>query len=130
MADGSGLVEKIKRAALDAQESQKPVNVCFGKVVSRDPLKINVEQKLLLGEKQLVLTRNVTDFYTRITVDWKTELKGGGSGEASYEEHKHDIRGKKQILVHNRLEVGDEVILIRQQEGQKFIVIDRIGGKG
>ena len=97
MADGSGLIEKIKRAALDAQESQKPVNVCFGKVVSRDPLKINVEQKLLLGEKQLVLTRNVTDFYTQITVDWETELKGGGSGEASYEEHKHRILGKKQI---------------------------------
>ena len=129
MADGSGLIEKIKRAALDAQESQKPVNVCFGKVVSRDPLKINVEQKLLLGEKQLVLTRNVTDFYTQITVDWETELKGGGSGEASYEEHNHRILGKKQILVHNGLEIGDEVILMRQQEGQKFIVIDRIGGK-
>ena len=129
MADGSGLIEKIKRAALDAQESQKPVNVCFGKVVSRDPLKINVEQKLLLGEKQLVLTRNVTDFYTQITVDWETELKGGGSGEASYEEHKQRILGKKQILVHNGLEIGDEVILMRQQEGQKFIVIDRIGGK-
>lgn len=129
MADGAGLVEKIKRAAMDAQESTKPVNVCFGKVVSRDPLKINVEQKMLLGEKQLVLTRNVTDFYTWITVDWETELKGGGAGEASYEEHRHRIFGKKKILVHNGLDIGDEVILIRQQEGQKFIVIDRIGGR-
>ena len=41
--------------------------------------------------------------------------------------HTHKITGKKKITVHNGLVVGDEVILIRQQEGQKFIVWDRIG---
>ena len=34
---------------------------------------------------------------------------------------------EKKIIIHNGLAVGDEVILIRQQEGQKFIVVDRIG---
>jgi hypothetical protein len=40
--------------------------------------------------------------------------------------HKHAV-GKIQITVHNGLVVGDEVILLRQQGGQKYIVVDRIG---
>ena len=35
--------------------------------------------------------------------------------------------GKIQVTVHNGLVVGDEVILLRQQGGQKYIVVDRIG---
>lgn len=127
MPDAVGIAKKIKKAAIEAQESTKPVEICFGKVTSASPLKILVEQKLPLGEGQLILTRNVTDFVTEVTVDWATEDKGGGSGYASYETHKHPIKGRKKITVHNGLVVGDEVILIRQQGGQKYIVVDRIG---
>jgi len=59
LADATGLLEKMKRAALEVQEASKPVNVYFGEVVSVKPLKINVEQKMVLGEGQLILTRNV-----------------------------------------------------------------------
>lgn len=41
--------------------------------------------------------------------------------------HQHRISGRKKITVHNALAAGDEVILIRQQGGQKFVVLDRIG---
>lgn len=137
MADANGLVEAMKKAALEAVESTKPVNVFFGEVVSKSPLKINVEQKMILGEAQLVLTRNVTDYTTTATVQWETERHkirhkhAGDNGDTEYAEtpHAHDIAGQKNLLIHNALEVGDEVILIRQQEGQKFIVVDRIGGK-
>ena len=131
MADANGLVEAMKRAARDERESSKPVNVYFGEVVSKSPLKINVEQKMVLGEAQLVLARNVTDYMTTVTVQWDTEigvLSPDGKTTAP-PPHLHDIVGQKNFLMHNALEVGDEVILIRQQEGQKFIVIDRIGGK-
>lgn len=128
MADANALVEAVKRASRDEREASKPVNVYFGKVVSKSPLKISVEQKMVLGEPQLILARNVTDFVTVISVDWETENKEGGAGEKAYEKHKHQILGRKRIIVHNALEVDDEVIIIRQQEGQKFIVIDRIGG--
>lgn len=132
MADLNDFMRAIKKAALQAVENEKPVEVLFGKVLSDSPLVIEVEQmKLKLGEKQLVLARNVTDFETEITVkpswDWVTEEKGGGSGDPAYESHSHDIDGRKRILVHNRLVAGDEVILLRKQLGQKFIVIDRIG---
>lgn len=125
------LVETLKRAALEAMEAKKPVNVYFGEVLSALPLKINVEQKMILGEKQLILSRNVTDF--------KTEISGGNIQNYYYTgstadagtapvspSHTHAV-GKIEITVHNGLAAGDEVILIRQQEGQKFIVLDRIG---
>ena len=64
MADANELVETLKRAAVEAMEAKKPVNVYFGEVVSAAPLKINVEQKMVLGEKQLILSRNVTNFKT------------------------------------------------------------------
>ena len=42
LPDATGLVEKMKRAALNAQESVKPVNVYFGEVVGTGPLEKNL----------------------------------------------------------------------------------------
>ena len=108
LADVSGLLEVLKKAALEVLEAAKPVNVQFGEVRSQTPLKICVEQKMMLSEAQLILTRNVTEYKTEIT----------GQGEI-----------RKVITIHNALKAGEKVILIRQQEGQKFIVVDRIGGR-
>ena len=129
LADANALVEAMKKASREEREASKPVQVYFGEVISKSPLNINVEQKMVLGENQLILTRNVTDFVTMISVSWETEDQEGGEEETASETHAHRISGQKQIIVHNALETGDEVILIRQQEGQKFIVLDRIGGK-
>lgn len=127
LPDAVGLVKTIKKAAIEAVEATKPVAVLFGKVTSASPLQINVEQKMTLGAAQLVLSRNVTDFTREVTVSWATENKSGGSGDASFASHDHSIQGRKKITVHNRLVVGDEVILVRQQGGQKYVVWDRIG---
>lgn len=148
MADANELVKAMKKAARDEREASKPVNVFFGEVVSASPLKINVEQKMVLGAAQLVLCRNVTDYATMATVQWQTEEEGQTHGhqlkdvtddggdriasaytEAQDRKHTHDIEGTKQVTIHNALEKGEQVILIRQQEGQKFIVVDRIGGR-
>mgnify|MGYP001038210315 FL=1 len=132
MADSTELVRLMKQAALDAVAAAKPVEVCFGKVTSASPLKILVEQKMTLGAAQLVLSRHVTEYVTAIS--------SGNIQDFYYEgtppdvvtlpvkpiPHVHAI-GKIQITVHNGLAVGDEVILIRQQGGQKYIVWDRIG---
>lgn len=131
MPDAVELMKTIKRAALDAVKASKPVEVCFGKVTSTSPLKILVEQKLPLGEGQLILTRNVTNFKTYITGGnvknyYYTGSDTDGGTAPVVPSHVHAI-GKVQITVHNGLVVGDEVILIRQQGGQKYIVVDRIG---
>lgn len=84
------------------------------------------------------------DEINQATVDWTSEsslsthnhtVKGdnGSGGNIDLNTgsknlaHTHKITGKKKIIIHNGLAVGDEVILIRQQEGQRFIVVDRIG---
>lgn len=131
MPDAVELMKTIKRTALDAVKASKPVEVCFGKVTSASPLKILVEQKLPLGEGQLILTRNVTNFKTYITGGnvknyYYTGSDTDGGTAPVVPSHVHAI-GKVQITVHNGLVVGNEVILIRQQGGQKYIVVDRIG---
>lgn len=40
--------------------------------------------------------------------------------------HAHNIIGKKTLIIHNALKDGDKVILIRQQGGQKYVVLDKI----
>lgn len=134
LADANELVAAMKKAATEAVEAGKPVNVFFGKVKAVKPLKIDVEQKLLLGEKQLILSRSVTDYKITITggntKDYYYTGSTAESGTAAVSPpHVHAI-GKTEITVHNGLAVGDEVLLIRQQEGQKFFVIERIGGAG
>lgn len=105
LADAVDLIKTIKKMAVDANEAGKPVNICFGTVLSASPLRISVEQKMELGKAQLVLTRGVTEHKTKIT--------GGDFGTI-------------EITVHDGLAVGDLVVLARQQGGQKYIVLDKV----
>lgn len=133
MPDAVEFTKTIKRAAVQAVQADKPVEVCFGKVTSTSPLQILVEQKMTLGEAQLVLTRNVTDFRTKIAAGNIQDYyyTGGTPPEAPTAPvepvpHVHAV-GKIDVTVYNGLVAGDEVILIRQQGGQKYIVLDRVG---
>lgn len=167
MLDTNDLLNTIKKAASEAVEASKPVALMYGKVLSVSPLQINVEQKMILNSAQLVLTRNVTDYETEVTVHWLTETKSMNanhahelSGDVSVSStatvspnpdgenvtiqnnvtntmaveqkninlsHNHSIDGRKPITIHNGLEVNDEVLLLRMQGGQKYIVIDKVG---
>lgn len=124
--DFNDLLYLIKKAAVEAVNASKPTAIVYGKVISSSPLKISVEQKMTLTSAQLVLTRNVTDYKTYMTVNHVTENKSGGSGESSFASHNHEYKGKKEFIIHNSLVVGDEVIMIQVQGGQKYIVIDRV----
>ena len=123
MADYSELLNIIKKAATEAVDASKPVQVCFGKVTNASPLQILVDQKMTLDSSFLVLTRNVTEYTTMVTVQWETEkeeathkhqLKNistddGAKIVSAYTEtqnakHTHDIEGTKQMTIHNALE--------------------------
>lgn len=58
MPDAAKLIKAIKKAAVEAVEATKPVQICFGSVKSTEPLKIFVDQKMILGEKQLTVMQN------------------------------------------------------------------------
>lgn len=97
MADATGLAEKIKRAALEAQGASRPVRLCFGEVISEEPLKINVEQKMILGEAQLLLSRNVTDYVISAEVDWETGEQGEAPGRRPVRGIVTGSRGKSRL---------------------------------
>ncbi len=145
------LVESMKKAALDAMRSINPTAVLFGEVIGDDPLQIMIEQRLTLDEDFLVLTRNVTDYDVDVTVEWEsdsaleshkhsfgartsdsggdpshTHRVGGGSTNEVDLSHEHEITGHKTMTVHAGLRVGETVLLIRQEGGQKYIVVDRV----
>lgn len=148
MPDMTRLVGAMKQAAVEAVEAAKPTGVYYGTVVSEEPLQIFTEQKLLLGRAQLVLARNVTDHWIAMRVHHVTELArcgftGGkevthpglptdppspvaGGEEDICPQHHHEYKGIKHYFVLNALKEGEKVILIREQGGQKFVVIDRV----
>ena len=135
MLDSNDLLRAIKKASTQAVEQSKPTNLTFGKVVCASPLQIKVEQKLTLGMAHLILTRNVTDFNVNMTVEHTTQdhshshtitdsFTGGGS--ASSESHHHAYQGRKSFVVHNALVLGEDVVLMRMQGGQQYLVLDRV----
>lgn len=110
------ILKNIKRAAKDAIEAADPTAIQFGAVTNISPLKILVEQKKELTIAQLILTRNVRDHEIEMTVEHVTEETQG---------HSHEYKGKKKFIIHNALKVGDSVMLVKMQGGQKYIVWDK-----
>ena len=103
--DAHDLLQLIKTAAINAVEASQPSDFCFGKVTSMNPLKVAVEQKLTLGEAQLVLTKGVTDHTITVT---DSEL------------------GMRRMTIHAALQVGEKVVLMKQKGGQKYLILDRV----
>lgn len=128
MPDTDVLVRLMKKAAVDAVKEGQPCSVTYGTVKSTAPLVIQVsgDEKHNLTKEFLYLTRNVKDHVVEMTVDHVTEAKGGGSGEAAFSSHTHDYKGRKKFLVHNDLLVGEKVLLLMVQGGNKYIVLDRM----
>lgn len=122
MADCNGLIKAIKQVSNEATEANGPVQVSFGKVLSSSPLSVLVDQKLTLGASQLVLSRSVTDYEIQLSMEEQEfELEENGLG-SNY----HVSADRQCILIHNALKAGDEVLLLRQQGGQKYIIVDRV----
>lgn len=145
------LVESMKRAALDAVRSANPTAILFGEVVGVNPLQISVEQRMVLDESFLVIPQRMTDHDMSVSVQWHTGSALGTHQHAIHQQatessgdpahvhqingttvsanlnHGHTIEGIKTMRVHAGLRMGEKVLLIRQEGGQKYIVLDRMG---
>ncbi len=132
MSDYTDLVQIIKRAAIDAVEQRKPCDVLFGTVQSVAPLSIFVEMGMVLEADELILGEHLTDYQTELSFDdsqvkqvfttWDMdEITESQEEKISF---KRPIRHK--VTLYNGLKVGDKVILLRKQSGQRFIVLDRV----
>ncbi len=132
--DINQFVKLIKQAAVEAVDAGAPMSVCYGYVTSTSPLEITVDQKKILTEAQLILTDAVRDYNVELTTiegsgasegPHYTEEESGGSGYAEFAAHSHKYEGRKKWKVHNALEMGEKVILLRCDGGQQYIVLDR-----
>lgn len=120
------LVSTIQKLIAQTSNAMKPSDYCLGVVETVAPLSIRIDQKDILTEDFLILTDLVRDFSVDITVSHTTENRAGGGGYAEFASHNHDYTGRKKIIVHNGLSVGESVILIQQAGGQEFIVLSRL----
>lgn len=120
------LVSTLQKLVAQTNNAMKPADYCLGVVETVAPLSIRIDQKDILTEEFLILTDLVRDFSVDITVSHTTENRAGGGGYAEFASHNHDYTGRKKIIVHNGLSVGESVILIQQAGGQEFIVLSRL----
>lgn len=81
----------IKQVVVETIQSTNPMGIVFGKVANTSPFKIQIDQKLILGEKQLILTNTFKN------------------------------------ITQNAI-IGETYVLLRMQGGQKYMIIDKMGG--
>lgn len=144
MPDYVELLQTVKRAAVEAVAAGQPLALCYGTVSSVEPLQIMADQKLPLEAEQLELSGAVQDRFVDIEISAYTEndafmngrhthgicdtYTGGGSSDEGNlnTTHKHAIKGRKKLKLCNGLQVGEKVLLLRWQGGQKYLVLDRV----
>lgn len=121
---GTGIINMMQDIAKPSPSDT--TDLVIGQVTSIKPLKIRVDDRYDLDERFLLLSTLVRDFEVDMTVDHMTEKVSGGGGDSAYAAHDHPYVGRKTFLVHLGLVVGEKVMLLRVQSGQKFIVLDRL----
>ena len=115
----TGILEIVKLAAMDAEENGKPTDLRYGKVISDDPLKVEITNQFKLPASMLIVPQHLTEYEVEVEMDWSTT----GSGD-----HSHRVSGKKKLIIHNQLKVGDKVALLRERGGKAYYILDRLRG--
>lgn len=139
-------VEMMKQAARMAADESAPFSFCIGKVLTPldsqgKGLKIMVDQKLILGDKQLLLTNAVRDYYVKLTTCGESVGEAEGAAHktektirppavpedyGAFDSHDHEYKGDKWFKVNLKLKSGESVLMVRIDGGQKYIVLDRL----
>lgn len=103
----SGIIETIKKVALSAFEASNPVKLLFGKVISTDPVKIQVGEFLTLTKEFLVINGEISkgDNVTLI------RCQGG---------QKYVVLGTRTAYVENTVYVGGGEIVDSGKESWQY----------
>lgn len=113
----TGLIDIMKRAAMDANENSKPCDLRYGTVTSESPLKVQITNQFILPESILIVPEHLTDHEIKVTTT------GYGWEDVSGDEIN---KSEQKIKVHGALKSGDKVALIRQSGGQFYYILDRL----
>lgn len=100
----------------------------IGTVIQASPLRIQMknDEKLIINERITIVPWQLTDYETDVTVSWTTENTSGGSGYPAFASHNHAITGKKKVIVHNALKLGDQVHVLALNNGKLYYVLDKV----
>lgn len=99
----TGLIDIVKRAAIDAIENAQMCDLRYGTVVDVSPLKVQITNQFTIPQSLLIVPEHLTDHEVTVTLDWE-----------------------RTMVVHNALKIGDKVALLRKQGGQSYFILDRI----
>ncbi|MBJ6360431.1 DUF2577 domain-containing protein [Paenibacillus sp. GCM10012307] len=94
------LIDQIKLIGANAVEAGNPVAVLYGRVTNTSPLEVNVNQRLQLPRAFLVVPQSLME--------------------------KKVMIGSEEYILHEGLQVGDKVILLRYQGGQDYLILDKV----
>lgn len=143
----TGIIEIIKVAAMDAVENSKPCDLRFGIVSSIAPLKVKVSNDLIIPESLLIVPEHLTDYSVLSNAGGEGTNEGGSSVDLSVEgetlfittnttntvaestettDDAVEFVDERTLTIYNGLEVGDNVVLLRNQGGSSYLILDRV----
>ncbi|MDK2966917.1 MULTISPECIES: DUF2577 domain-containing protein [Lacrimispora] len=97
-------VDNIKKIVFQAMEAADPCDVIAGTVVKEHPVEIQISQKTILNQNQILLTEQFLEHREIMDIP--------GVGEVA-------------VTVKNTLKSGDHVLLIQKKGGQQFVAIGK-----
>ena len=115
------LTQIIKRIAVDAIETNKPLDVVIGNIISVEPLKINLSQFVDIKEDMVVIPNEYKEHEKKIIIpEQKINLLDENEEEKEYTIKEQEIT----IKIQSKLKVGMSVYLLRFNKGQKFYMLN------
>lgn len=94
-------IEAIRTIVCNILEAQKLANVIKGTVISTNPYKVYIDQRLTLPEGALIIPNH-------FKVPYETQTE---------EEY------PKKVIIDNTLKNGDKVAMIRNNGGQRYLIV-------
>ena len=143
-ADVRAIFEMLKKITKNTVDGTKPSDVLFGTVISEKPLRIDVDQRFILEENQLILTNAVRDYDIKLTTKGddgeaicctavadahytgSATLTSGSPNPPDFATHTHAYSGDKWFKVNLALKTGEKVILLRCAGAQRYVILDRV----
>lgn len=115
----------------ESQDATQPTELRTGTVVSTSPLEITIDTAMaplrapILYLTSSVVEKKISTLQHTHTVD-QTETDEALQDVVCTENGTALPTDSQSITINRALEVGDRVLLLRVQHGQKFIVLSRI----
>ena len=88
----------------DVIKGSKLTSFFIGTVENTSPLKIKRDEKFILDESNLTLTNAVRDYKAEVTIDGQ----------------------KREMTIHNALKMGEKVLVLQNNGGQEFVILERV----